>query len=765
MIIPIGHESSEVRRLPWVTFAIMATCTLVLLRTQGQEAALEGELVQITDELGGYMQQHPWLELDTRVSDLLFSGYAEDERAELLDGWAEGLDEPFEFEIESQQRELDALTARFLGVYDAHPFRQLGLVPAELSASGWVSHQFVHAGWLHLVGNLFLLFLAGACIEDVWGRPLFAAFYLLSGVAGAGLFAVRYPDLTVPLVGASGAVSGVLGAFLVRYWSTRIKFFYWIGLFYRGTFLAPAWLILPLWFGNELLSAKLMDTLLPGSGGGGVAHWAHVGGFVFGVGGAFAIRQLRLEERWIAPTLDRKTSYLQNAAVEQAGSQRAAGNAQAAFDTLTRELRAQPTNYDAALALWDVALELGRPRDAAAALGRVIRHDVQEGDVVRALSRLDELDEHAPGVPVEPLVLLRLSTALVNAGRADAAPRVLQRAVPDTGAPLPTAVAVRIANSARSLDPLSAARAARIALGARDLDPRERAGLEVIARSADESAVVTPSVPERGRVAPMRAAEPIELPDPPRRAAQDDDDVVPVAESVEKPAWSLDDEDSKLFDFGRTIDLSVEEEAPPQAAAAPAERAPAKTALELSDESALDLSADDSAVPNALAVDAPPAADTGARAVDFDFQDASELEAPHADETRVLKGDALDALRALGGEDDRTRAMPRKHATRAHSEGATPERRPLGESHRGPGKRESARSEGTSPERRPLGDSHRGPGRPILPAANAAPAPAPDPDDFELSDDALAELTEEAARALEGGAGFLRTPDPEDDKE
>jgi membrane associated rhomboid family serine protease len=724
MIIPIGHENSEVRRLPWVTFAIMAICTLTLFHTQSQESALEQELVQITEELGAYVQEHPWLELDARVGDMLFSDYDDDERAELLAGWAEELEQPFEFEVEAQQRELDALTERFLGVYDAHPFRRLGLVPAQLGSGGWLTHQFVHGGWMHLIGNLFLLFLAGACIEDVWGRPLFAAFYLLSGIAGAGLFAARYPDLTIPLVGASGAVSGVLGAFLVRYWSTRIKFFYWIGLFYRGTFLAPAWLMLPLWFANELASAQLMDALLPGTGGGGVAHWAHVGGFAFGVGGALAIRQLRVEERWIAPNLERKTSYVQNAAVEQAASQRAAGNAQAAFDTLTRELRAQPANYDASLALWDVARELGRPRDAAAALGRVIRHDVQEGDPLRALSRLAELDQHVPGAPVEPLVLLRLASALANAGRADAVPGVLRRAVPDGAAPLPTAVALRIANATRTLDPVCAARAARIALGARDLDPRERPGLEAIARAAPESADAHATPATREAAGSPRAPEPIELPETPTIASHDDEEPAVAPESAEKPAaWSLDDEDSKLFDFGRTIDLSVEEDVPPPRAAepTPAERNRPQTALELSDASALDLSGDDSAAaPGKLDLDASLAADTSARVV-FEFQEASALDLSGSDETRVI---ASQTPGAPGGADDRTRAMPRPQP-----------RRPTA----------------PAPVARPV--------------AKPAPAPAASSDDLDLSDEALAELTAQAERALEGGAGFLRPSEPDDEKD
>src|SRR5439155_12112088 len=110
----------------------------------------------------------------------------------------------------------------------------------------------------------------------------------------------RHPDSEIPLVGASGAIAGLMGAFLVRYARTRIRFAYLIAPSMRGTFDAPAWVMLPLWFGQQIFFAALTDS----SSGGGVAYLAHVAGFAFGAAIAGAIAWLEIEARWLRPRLE-----------------------------------------------------------------------------------------------------------------------------------------------------------------------------------------------------------------------------------------------------------------------------------------------------------------------------------------------------------------------------------------------------------------------------------------------------------------------------
>jgi membrane associated rhomboid family serine protease len=141
-----------------------------------------------------------------------------------------------------------------------------------------VTSAFVHVGWLHLIGNMLFLWLTGAALEDRWGRARFGAFYVAGAVVSALGFAASHSGSAVNLVGASGAVSALMGAFLVFFARTQIHFVYWFG---RGVgrFDAVAYVVLPLWLGEQVFFALLASD----SGTASVAFSAHIAGFAFGV--------------------------------------------------------------------------------------------------------------------------------------------------------------------------------------------------------------------------------------------------------------------------------------------------------------------------------------------------------------------------------------------------------------------------------------------------------------------------------------------------
>ena len=150
------------------------------------------------------------------------------------------------------------------------------LTDPGMQLSNVLSSMFLHGSWMHLLGNMWFLWLFGNNIEDSMTRPRFAVFYLLCGLAAAMAQVISQPGSVVPMVGASGAISGVMGAYLVLY--PKVKVYTLIPLgFFATTYPLPAWVMLLYWMGLQILGGFQQ------SGQGGVAFWAHIGGFVAGV--------------------------------------------------------------------------------------------------------------------------------------------------------------------------------------------------------------------------------------------------------------------------------------------------------------------------------------------------------------------------------------------------------------------------------------------------------------------------------------------------
>lgn len=178
---------------------------------------------------------------------------------------------------------------------------EYGLVPRRLQLSDFLSNIFLHGGWWHLIGNMWFLWIYGDNIEDILGRARFLLFYVLCGVA-AGLVHVLFNlDSRVPTIGASGAIAGIMGAYLVKFPHSRIVTLVPVIIFLT-TMEIPAWLILFYWFVLQFFSGI-------GAVGqshlnqGGVAWFAHIGGFLAGMALIYLLRPKpkyrgRPELRW-----------------------------------------------------------------------------------------------------------------------------------------------------------------------------------------------------------------------------------------------------------------------------------------------------------------------------------------------------------------------------------------------------------------------------------------------------------------------------------
>jgi membrane associated rhomboid family serine protease len=171
-------------------------------------------------------------------------------------------------------------------------FERWGAVPADITAAldsgnyfsqamlGMITSMFLHGGWLHLLGNMLFLWIFGNNVEDRLGRIPFLLFYLVGGIAAALAQVVIDPHSTIPLVGASGAIAAALGAYIVLFPGARILSLVFLGFFYQ-LLEVPALLVLGFWFALQLVNG--FAAFGAETAQGGVAFFAHIGGFVLGV--------------------------------------------------------------------------------------------------------------------------------------------------------------------------------------------------------------------------------------------------------------------------------------------------------------------------------------------------------------------------------------------------------------------------------------------------------------------------------------------------
>jgi membrane associated rhomboid family serine protease len=152
----------------------------------------------------------------------------------------------------------------------------LGLAAVLLPA---LTSMFLHGSWMHVIGNMWFLWIFGDNIEDYLGHFKYLLFYLASGVGAAFAQVILNPHSIVPTVGASGAIAGVLGAYFVLY--PRARVLIWFPIFFM--FYLPAWVTLGYWFAMQFLSGAATSIVSYSETQGGVAFWAHVGGFVAGI--------------------------------------------------------------------------------------------------------------------------------------------------------------------------------------------------------------------------------------------------------------------------------------------------------------------------------------------------------------------------------------------------------------------------------------------------------------------------------------------------
>lgn len=277
--LPWGHDHPVYER-PWLTYGLIVACVLAFAATSSIESGATVAVDNAAYRVSILTEAFP----DARLS------FAVNGLPRELDAIVQPLvdESPTRAHV-AGDADLEAAMIDLVAALNHLPLFRFGFRPGAPSALTAVTHAFVHADIGHLFGNMVILFIAGGVLECFWRRSAYVGLYALSGVAGLLAQVAAAPSSTTPMIGASGCIAGLMGAFLVGYPKTKIKvaYFFWVTLRPTwGSVPVPAWFVLPLWVGIELVSA-----LIAPPEGGGIAYWAHVGGFACGAALALVARR------------------------------------------------------------------------------------------------------------------------------------------------------------------------------------------------------------------------------------------------------------------------------------------------------------------------------------------------------------------------------------------------------------------------------------------------------------------------------------------
>jgi membrane associated rhomboid family serine protease len=349
MLIPLRHENMSGRRWPVISIALIAINVVVFLGTHWQIDAQNPKRTEVRAHILMLAAMHPELHLNPEVQEFVATFRDKNPAVwqkvaspmrQVEDGWDAKMrlmEDPAEL-----QNEMDSLTSQYADVEHGSILANYAFVPAHPKPISYVTANFLHGGWLHIIGNMWFLWLAGAILEDTWGRVIYPIFYFLSGAMALVFHGWANPGSLVATLGASGAVAALMGAFLVRFPKTKIEMLWLFGFGFRSyRFHARAYWLLPLWLFMELFSGALL-----GGNSGGVAHWAHVGGFVFGAVVAVGLGYSGLEH--VAnQAIEAKVTWTAEPAIVQATEKMDQGNLDEAIAILQAQAATAALSVDA----------------------------------------------------------------------------------------------------------------------------------------------------------------------------------------------------------------------------------------------------------------------------------------------------------------------------------------------------------------------------------------------------------------------------------
>jgi membrane associated rhomboid family serine protease len=402
--LPIGNENSTVRRLPWVTFFLIAANVLIYYGTLPSVADYQKGVIESALKLQKMIMESPEMLADPKVRErLIEAGVITEAQEEMLKSQLEMYEsENGEIVASASSEELaqlDKILEEFQTAKESGVWYKYGFAPN----GQWQFHQlitsaFLHADFLHLFGNMIVFFAFAFTLEDLWGRSVFLGFYLLGAMASC-IPSIASPGPLIG-IGASGAIFATMGAFLVRLPKTKLKLFVmpkwtfrWLLSTRKFTVMCPSYVYIIATFIEQVIVYYYVTKT------GQIAtvgYTVHIAGFLFGAAFAAFMKASKLEENFINPKIEAKVSFTSAPQITQALEMIDRGEAARAERVLRQYLAKQPDNPETILALIQVYQQNSNYDQLNNMYGRLIRYHLSKQDKEAALFAYDTLLQAFP---------------------------------------------------------------------------------------------------------------------------------------------------------------------------------------------------------------------------------------------------------------------------------------------------------------------------------------------------------------------------------
>ena len=543
---PAGRSTST--PVPWLSGLLVVAFVVFSVHAQLRSERVTREGLGALDAAREYFLAHPYLEPGAALMARLDDATVQRARGELAQREAaSGIPTP-EGVIRRQQAELDEMIEQAITSVGELPAQRVAFVPRTSPGYTWLAHPLLHVGNAVLIGNVLLLLFLGLYLERAFGALAYAALIVWLTLAGAAGWWVTAPSgATHGLVGSTPLVAGLAAAFAACFVARRGE-----GFYFSGLVIAAFWILLPpyataAWSfaGLELVPTHPVPAAtaiyLPCLASVGAAAIACAMAWLLGIGAD--------------PRAEGSAVRARDPRLRRAMRARAAKRPREALELLALHLAAEPDHYEAAVAAWEVARELGRDAEITASLLRVIRIELRRGLSAAAIDHW--LDLAHGGIPerTEPSLLLQMALLLREHDHQPEAVRALRSALERSDDRENHVLAARIARAARGLDPGTTETAAWRALGSAELSLSERQALEELIGEVLSTPAARAASLARAAAAPAAAAPPSAGPPTASRATPAAADPLPPVSS--RPAAIEIETSNRVLDAVLAVPLEL----------------------------------------------------------------------------------------------------------------------------------------------------------------------------------------------------------------